>query len=154
VVLTAVEKVILLQEVDIFEHTTTEDLAYIAAITEECDFARGNIIYREGEISDSMYLVIEGTVVLRRGEKDVLTAKKKDVFGTWSLFDDEPRVVTAVSADESTLLKIDKDDFFELLADHVQITQGILKAIVKKLRSLADRVGMGSAAGSSTKIGE
>lgn len=149
--LTVVEKVIFLQEVDIFEYTPTEDLAYIASITEECEFAAGNIIYREGEISDSMYLVIEGTVALRRGDKDVLIAKKKDVFGTWSLFDDEPRVVTAVSLEESRLLKIEKEDFFELLADHVQITQRILKAIVKKLRSLMDRVGISSTAGESAK---
>lgn len=149
--LTVVEKVIFLQEVDIFEYTPTEDLAYIAAITEECEFAAGDIIYREGEISDSMYLVIEGTVALRRGEQDVLVAKKKNVFGTWSLFDDEPRVVTAVPLEESRLLKIDKEDFFELLADHAQITQHILKAIVKKLRSLVDRVGISSTAGESAK---
>jgi CRP-like cAMP-binding protein len=150
-VLTTVEKVIFLQEVDIFEHTSTEDLAYIAVITEECEFPAESVIYREGEISDSMYLVIEGTVALRRGKTDVMIAKKKDVFGTWSLFDEEPRVVSATAVEESRLLKIDKDDFFELLADHVQITQGILKAIVKKLRSLADRVGISSATDESAR---
>jgi CRP/FNR family cyclic AMP-dependent transcriptional regulator len=150
-VLTTVEKVIFLQEVDIFEHTSTEDLAYIAVITEECEFSAESIIYQEGEISDSMYLVIEGTVALRRGKTDVMIAKKKDVFGTWSLFDEEPRVVSAIGIEDSRLLKIDKDDFFELLADHVQITQGILKAIVKKLRSLADRVGINSATDESAR---
>lgn len=149
--LTTVEKVIFLQEVDIFEHTSTEDLAYIAVITEECEFPAEGLIYREGEISDSMYLVIEGTVALRRGKTDVMIAKKKDVFGTWSLFDEEPRVVSAIAVEDSRLLKIEKDDFFELLADHVQITQGILKAIVKKLRSLADRVGISSAANESSR---
>jgi CRP-like cAMP-binding protein len=150
-VLTVVEKVIFLQEVDILEYTPTEDLAYIAAITQECELIEGNIIYREGEISDSMYLVIDGSVALRRGDQDVLIAKKKDVFGTWSLFDDEPRVVTAISLEESRLLKIEKEDFFELLADHAQITQHILKAIVKKLRNLVDRVGISSTAEESTK---
>lgn len=144
--LTIVEKVIFLQDVDIFEYTTTEDLAHIAAITQECEYTAGAVIYEEGEMSDSMYLVIEGSVALRRGGKEVMLAKEKDAFGTWSLFDDEPRVVSAVAAEGTHLLKIDKEDFFDLLADHVQITQSILKAIVKRLRSLIDRVGIGAGA--------
>lgn len=144
--LTIVEKVIFLQDVDIFEYTSTEDLAHIAAITEECESSRDSIIYKEGEISDSMYIVIHGSIALRREGKDVMIAKKREPFGTWSLFDDEPRVVTALSREETHLLKINKEDFFDLLADNVQITQGIMKAIVKKLRSLIDRVGIGPAA--------
>jgi CRP-like cAMP-binding protein len=138
--LTVVEKVIFLQDVDIFEYTSTEDLAHVAAITEEVSFKENVIIYKEGEISDSMYLVIEGKVAIQRDGRDILVAGKKEVFGTWSLFDDTPRVATAISLEESRLLKISKDDFFDLLADQIQITQGILKTIVRRLRSLIDRV--------------
>lgn len=148
--LTVVEKVIFLQDVDIFEYTTTEDLAHIAAITEESEFSPESTIYKEGQISDSMYLVIDGKVALRRDGRDIMIAGEKDVFGTWSLFDDEPRLVTAISLEQSRLLKIDKEDFFDLLADHVQITQSILKAIVKRLRSLIDRVGISSVPGGTT----
>jgi CRP-like cAMP-binding protein len=142
--LTIVEKVIFLQDVDIFEYISTEDLAHIAAIAEECEFTPDSIIYKEREISDSMYVVIEGDVELQRGGRELMVAQKKDAFGTWSLFDDEPRVVTAISVENSKLVKIDKEDFFDLLADNVQITQGIMKAIVKRLRSLLDRVGISS----------
>ena len=148
--LTTVEKVIFLQDVDIFEYISTEDLAHIAAITEECEFPPESIIYKEKEISDSMYLVIEGSIALRRGGNELMVAQTKDAFGTWSLFDDEPRVVTAISTNDSRLLKIDKEDFFDLLADNVQITQGIMKAIVKRLRSLLDRVGIGSVSNETT----
>ena len=137
--LTTIEKVIFLQDIDIFEFTVTEDLAYIAAIIEEFELPPGHIIFKEGELSDAMYLVVEGSVRLERDGKEVMTAKHKDVFGTWALFDDEPRVVTASTLENSRLLKIDKDDFFELLADHAQITQGILKTIVRKLRGLMSR---------------
>ena len=140
--LTVVEKVIFLQDIDIFKYTSTEDLAHIAAITEEAEYEANDPIYKEGEMSDSMYLVVEGSIALRRNGKDLFVAKKKEVFGTWSLFDDEPRVVSAVPLEESRLLKINREDFFDLLADHVQITQGILKTIVKRLRSLIDRIGI------------
>jgi CRP-like cAMP-binding protein len=140
--LTTVEKVIFLQDIDIFESTTTENLAHIAAITEEVEFKKDQVIFKEGEFSDALYLVIDGQVRLEREKKLVMIAKGKDVFGTWALFDDEPRVVTANTIEDCHLLKIDKEDFYDLLADHVQITQGILKTMAKRLRGLMARVGL------------
>lgn len=140
--LTTVEKVIFLQDIDIFESTTTENLAHIAAITDEVEFKKDQVIFKEGEFSDALFLVIDGQIRLERENKLVMIAKGKDVFGTWALFDDEPRVVTATTLEDAHLLKIDKEDFFDLLADHVQITQGILKTMTKRLRGLMARVGL------------
>ena len=140
--LTTIEKVLFLQDVDIFKNTQTEDLAHIATITEEIELKQDHTIFKQGEISDSMYLVIEGEVKLERDGKVILIAKPKKDFGTWALFDDEPRVFTATTVKDSQLLKIEKDDFYDLLADHVQITQGILKTMVKRLHSLRARVGL------------
>ncbi len=138
--LTTVEKVIFLKDIDIFEFTSTEDLAHIAAITDEVEFQAGETIFEEGEISDAMYMVIEGKVRLTRGDQEVMVAQKKDVFGTWALFDDEPRVATATTLENSRLLHIDKEDFIDLLADHVAITQSVLKTMVKRLRNLMTRI--------------
>ena len=138
--LTTVEKVLFLQEIDIFEYTTTEDLAHIAAITDEVFHVEGTEIFKEGDASDSMYLVIEGKVRLYRDGKDVMTAGSKDVFGTWALFDDEPRLISAATMEDTQLLRIDREDFYELLADHNRITQGLLKTLSKRLRRLIQRV--------------
>jgi CRP-like cAMP-binding protein len=140
--LTTVEKVIFLQDVDIFQMTRTEDLAHIAAITNEVDFPDGNVIFHEGDIADAMFMVIEGRVRLTRNDREVMVAGHKDVFGTWALFDDETRVVTATVLEGCRLLRIDKEDFIDLLADHVQITRSIMKTMVQRLRGLMSRVGM------------
>jgi CRP/FNR family cyclic AMP-dependent transcriptional regulator len=141
VMLITVEKVIFLQDIDIFEHTSTEDLAHIATITEELGLKPNHVIFKENDISDAMYMVIEGRVKLTRNDREVMVAQHKDVFGTWALFDDEPRVVTATTLEECRLLKINKEDFIDLLADHVQITQSVLKTMAKRLRNLMTRVG-------------
>jgi len=139
-VLTNIEKVLFLQDIDIFEFTTTEDLSYIAAITEEVEYEAESIIFKEDDISDSMFVVVEGKVKLTRDGQDVMTAAKKEVFGTWALFDDEPRIVTATALESTQLLRIDKDEFVDLLADHVGITQSILKTMAKRLRNLMKRI--------------
>jgi CRP-like cAMP-binding protein len=138
--LTTVEKVLLLQDVDIFEHTSTEDLSHIAAIAEEIEYQSGDIIFKEGEISDSMYVVIQGKVRLTRDDKEIMIAGKMQAFGTWALFDDEPRVATATALESTQLLRINKEEFIDLLADHVAITQSILKTMAKRLRKLLTRI--------------
>lgn len=132
--LTTIEKVIFLQEISIFEFISTEDLAYIAAITDEIEVKSGNHVYKEGEISDAMYMVIEGAVRLHRDGEEVTVARNKEVFGSWSLFDDEPRIATATTLEDSLLLRVSKDDFVDLLSDHIRITQSVFKALVKSIR--------------------
>jgi CRP-like cAMP-binding protein len=138
--LTTVEKVLLLQDVDIFEHTSTEDLSHIAAIAEEIEYQTNDVIFQEDEIPDSMYVVIEGKVRLTRKDQEIMVAGKMEAFGTWALFDDEPRVATATALEPSQILRLDKEEFIDLLADHVAITQSIMKTLTKKLRKLMARI--------------
>ena len=139
--LTTVEKVIFLQDVDIFEYTLTEGLTHLAAITDEIELEPNYVIYKEGDIPDAMYMVIEGKVRLVMGEQEVRVAEEKEVFGTWALLEDEPHVMTATTIEACRLLKINKEDFIDLLADNVQITQSVLKGLVKKIRILVARAG-------------
>jgi len=145
--LTVVEKVIFLQEVDVFSEVPTEQLAYLAAIAEEEIFSQGELIYREQDPAEAMYLVVEGKVRLHRGSLDITVADPGDPFGTWALFDDEPRVSAATVLEEARLLRLNKEEFVDLLADNVGITQGVLKALVKRMRGLVGRVGAGSTQG-------
>ena len=138
--LPVIEKVIFLQNVDVFLEVPTEQLAYLAAIAEEVAFLKGDDIYKAEESSDAMYLVLEGKVKLHRDGEEITLAGEKEVFGTWALFDEELRIFTATAIEDSKLLRIDREDFYDLLADNIQITQGILKTLVKRMRSLIDRV--------------
>ncbi len=138
---TIIEKVIFLQNIDIFQDVPSEDLAYLAAIAEELSVARGEVIYREHEPSDSMYLVLEGQVRMHQNDRTIDTKGPREAFGTWALFDEAPRVVTATTEADCQLLRIDREDFFDLLADHTRITQGIFKAVVQRLRKLMETVG-------------
>ena len=138
--LSIIEKVIFLQDVDIFKHISSEDLSHVAAITVEQNVDEGKLIYKEGDVSDSMYMVIDGKVRLHVGESLVMIAELKDVFGAWSLFDDEVRLISATAFENCLLLKIDKANMIDLLADNVGITEGILKAMAKRLQSIARKV--------------
>lgn len=140
---TTIEKVIFLQNVNVFSAVPTEQLAFVAAIAEEVAYLEKDTIYETHQPSDALYLVLEGKVRLHRDDEDIVTAGPKEAFGTWALFDDEPRVATATAAEDSRLLRIDRDEFHELLSDHTEITQAVLKNIAGRMRGLIGRVGTG-----------
>jgi CRP-like cAMP-binding protein len=136
---TVIEKVILLQDVDVFTEVPTENLAVLAAIADEVSLLEGDTLYRQHDPADALYLVLDGRVALRRGERTISEAGPGEAFGTWALFDEEPRLVSAEVVADATLLRIDRDDFVDLMADHVQIAQGVIKAVARRLRGLAAR---------------
>lgn len=141
--LSIIERVIILQSVDVFSEVPTEQLSHVAAIASEVSVPEGELLFKEQDASDAMYVVLEGEIRLSRGKQVVTVAKQDDAFGTWSLFDDDPRVVDAVAVEDSLLLKLARDDFIDLLADNVEITQGVLKGIVMRLKGVAGRVSPG-----------
>ena len=139
--LTVVEKVVLLQNVDVFSEVPSEQLTYLAYIAEEIDCLAGDVIFRENDPADALYLVLDGKVGLKRDGKEIKQAGSQTAFGTWALFDDETRVVTATVKEDARLLKIDRGEFDDLLADNVQVTQGVLKMLVNRVRGIMDKLG-------------
>ncbi len=132
--LTTVEKVLLLQGVDIFLETETEHLAKVAAITQEVRFAPGTVIFREGDPSDALYVVLEGSVSLRKDGVEKTIVREKETFGMWSLLDESPRLVTAVAVTEIKALKIEGEHLCDVLSSHFDIVRGILKYLARMIR--------------------
>ena len=138
--MTIIERVLLLQGIDLFADVATEQLSFLAAIADEKTFDPGKIIYREGDAPDGLYAIISGAVDMKRSEDRIDTIEANGAFGVWALFDDEPRLTTAQAADESQVLFVSRDAFYELLSDHVEIVEGLFKQLVFRLRRLVSSV--------------
>lgn len=135
-----IEKVIFLQEIDVFKEVRTEDLTHVAAIAEEVSYLPKANLYDVNESADALYLIIEGKVRLHRDEQEIDIIGPHQAIGMWALFDDQPRVATATALEPTHALRVDRDDFYELLSDHVRIAEALLKSLARRLRSLADLV--------------
>jgi AAA family ATP:ADP antiporter len=135
--LTAIEKALKLQTVDVLQRASTEDLTYVAQIAEEVEVSANETIYREGDAPDALYVVIDGQVRLHSDDVEIDLLQKGEAFGSWALVDEAPRVTAATAIADSALLKVDREEFLELLGDRVDIVPAIFKAIVGRLRALA-----------------
>jgi len=141
-VYTVVEKVLLLQNVDLLSAARTEDLALLASISEEVLYPQNAWIFKEGQQADGLYVIIRGRVGLSKDGREVVILGEKEALGAWTLFETESRVMSAKATEETLLLKVDREDFYDLLLDYPELGQSILKALVKRLRSLITRAGV------------
>lgn len=134
--LTPVDKVLCLQNVDVFRHATTEMLSFIASIARETALAPNRTIFEEEGVSDAMYVVVHGNVRLEKEGGEVMTVSAGQSVGTWALFDNQPRLMTARSIDSVLLLKIGREDFYDLLSDHEELTPAMFRAIIERVKTL------------------
>ncbi len=135
---TTIEKVLFLQRVPIFARISGEELVGLARTAEVLTFAKGEVIYRQGDPGGSMYFVISGCVSLSVDAKEVARRSANEVFGEASVLDREPRVVTARAEEHLEALRVSAEDFIAASQDAVEIAVGVLQVLSRKLRE-ADR---------------
>ena len=135
--MTTIERVLFLQGVEAFGGVTTEQLGFIATIAKEHSVDAGFVLYREGDPPDGLYVLVSGIVVLTRGKDVIERIRANGSFGAWALFDDQPRLARAEAAEACRLLFVPREEFYDVLSDHSDITQSIFKQLVQRVRRLA-----------------
>jgi signal-transduction protein with cAMP-binding, CBS, and nucleotidyltransferase domain len=136
--LNLVEKVIALEGVDLLAGLTAEQLAGIASIATEADFPPGRTILDAARPVDALYVIMDGSVELSRGGEALDVAGRNAVLGVWALFDEnDPLRLGAKAREDTRLLRIGRDDFYDLLADDSEITAAVFSALAARFRRLA-----------------
>jgi CRP-like cAMP-binding protein len=136
--LNIIEKVIALEAVDLLKNLNPDQLERIASIAREVKHAPGRVILEPEKALDGLYVIIDGSVEIGRGTERLHVARQNEVLGAWALFDTDPMPVTAKALDDVRLLRISRDDFFDLLSDNMEITASIFSTLVKRFRRIVE----------------
>jgi CRP-like cAMP-binding protein len=137
--LNLVEKVIALEGVELFGILPPEHVANIASIATEVQLPPNSLIYGADKPVDALYVILDGAVELSEDGRILDSAGPNAILGAWALFDDEdPIRLTARSVHDTHLLRIGRDEFYDLLVDNSEITMGILSMLVKRFRRLVE----------------
>ena len=135
--LSTIEKVLILKGVRIFAETPDEILADVAQVLEEVEYNTGETIFEKGELGDSMYIIIDGKVRVHDIENTLNYLREREVFGEMALLDPEARVASVTAVEDTRLLRLDQEPFFELMQDRIEVARGIIQVLTRYLR---DRV--------------
>ena len=81
-----------------------------------------------------MFIIVDGAVRIHKGNKELAVLSKGKFVGEMALLDQEPRSASVTSTEETTLLEINGEDFYDLMASRMEIMQGIVKILTQRLR--------------------
>jgi signal-transduction protein with cAMP-binding, CBS, and nucleotidyltransferase domain len=137
--LNIVEKVIALEGVELFQSLTPDQLSRIAAIAAVESRPPGARIIAPDQPLEALFVVLDGAVELSRDGRVIHTAGQNEVLGAWALFDDAPMALTAMTVEHTTLLRIGREDFHDLLSDNVEIMATVFSTLVKRFRKLIEQ---------------
>jgi CRP-like cAMP-binding protein len=128
--LTAIEKVLLLQDIRFLEYAYTEHMAQLASICHESEVSRGTVLFREGEESSHFHLLLNGRVVL---EKDgvTLNSVKQGGLDFWSFFSESPHQLTATAEEKCRLFTVSFEDMLDLLTAEPEFCWAILRKLAQ-----------------------
>ncbi len=98
----------------------------------------GEYVFKEGDRSDELYLIVEGQVaVIKDAESPtpvVLSYKGEDeLIGEVSLLGDTPRTASILALEPTTLLVINRDDFWRLFDEKPTFRQMVVRTVIDRL---------------------
>ncbi len=135
------EKVLMLRENPLLERATVPQLLELATVTREVSFAHGSVLFNETD-PPALYYVIEGDIRLEGDAGGAIVARPGSTIGISETLAGVSLGLRAVVTRDGHALRIDHDDLFDVLGDHIDLLQGVFSALlqVQKPESVLDRV--------------
>ncbi len=141
----AAEIVELLGRVPVFSTLEQDDLGRIAQLAVPRSFEPGQIVFREGDASDTCYVVRSGRARAIREHADgrtitLATFGPGDIFGELAMFEDELRSATVEAVQHTSVVAVLGPDMRRLMVEHPEISIRLVVALGRRLRETNDRL--------------
>ncbi|MEM7583787.1 MAG: Crp/Fnr family transcriptional regulator [Acidobacteriota bacterium] len=130
--LTRIQKVVVLQAVDLFTYCNAEQMMRIAGIAQQRNFGAGEKIYSINDAAESMCCVVEGKVKLRGAAGRERTIGARETFGVSEILSDRLRAENAWADSATVGLVIGAEDFFDLLSNNVEIVKALFRQLLRR----------------------
>jgi hypothetical protein len=132
------DRVLLLANTSLFAQTPENVLASITPIMKEEQHQAGNVVFRKGDLGTGMYVIYSGEVSILDGETELARFGRGDFFGELALLDTESRSATAQAVLDVKLLRLDQDDFFDLMEERSEVLRSIVRSLSGRIRRQND----------------
>ncbi len=132
--LSTIERVLFLREVELLHEIPGEDLVELARAAEEVRFQEGETFIRQGDMGQSMYVIVDGQVdVVIEGVGRVARRESTGIIGEMAIISQQPRSADCVAITDTLALKIDHALFWEMMAHQPEIALGVIKVLSGRL---------------------
>jgi CRP-like cAMP-binding protein len=141
----AQDRVGLLGRVPVLADLSADDLEHVAALSHPRRFGAGETVFREGDASNTCYIVSSGHARAVRENGDgrqlaLATFGPGDIFGELAMFDDERRSATVQAIEPLEVLAIMGADMRRLMHARPQLAIALAAALSRRLRATNERL--------------
>ena len=125
----------LIKNVEIFMGLPMELLHAFSSRLKITTFQPGSTIIQKGDHGDSMFVIAGGKVKIHDGDHIVAITETGNFFGEFSLLDAGPRSMSVTALEQTDLIPITRELFYELLQSQPEIAKKIISALTRRLRN-------------------
>ena len=134
-----------LAKVPLFSRVSPADRERLIPLSTIREYDRGDVVFHEGDDSDSFYVVLTGRIkVFKHGPDghDIILEMfgPGGPLGAVATFESRPYPASAAPMEPSTCLLIPREAFFELLERHPSLVRGLLGSLSLRLVQLTTRL--------------
>ena len=134
------KKLALLRRTPLLSALSETSLRALLGASQETALAKGEIVFEEGEPGRSMYVVLQGKVVIYKQGKRIAVGNPGDYFGEMALIDQSPRSATVVATEDSEIIPIDERLFVILVQDAPYFALDVMRTLVDRIRAMNRRM--------------
>lgn len=134
-----------LVQIPIFGGLTVPEAAEFFEVAVEVSEPKGKVLFREGDESDALWVVLEGSVTVSRKGVELAQVGRHAVLGEMTLVDErETRSATATALEDVKLLKVPSKRVQKLLkADNVavlKVVANLAQVMSKRLAAINEKL--------------
>jgi PPM family protein phosphatase len=126
-----------LAKMPLFARLQEREMLRVMQVAEVLSFEPGQVVVREGDRGDELFIVLSGLVRIVRGDAVLSEVGPGEHFGEMALIRSMPRSATVSAVDQSELIAVRRVDFFEILRKEHELA---VKLLWQFLGVLADRL--------------
>jgi CRP/FNR family transcriptional regulator, cyclic AMP receptor protein len=98
-------------------------------------FKAGEIIFRQGDPAEELYIIKSGKVEIRLGNRLLDTLSEVSIFGEMALIDRSPRSATVVAATDATIVPVGEKQFLFLVSRTPHFALNVMRVLAQRLRT-------------------
>jgi hypothetical protein len=133
-----------LKRIPLYSNLHLEQLRTVAAHLVERDVQPGTVIFREGECSHELYLIVAGKVEIvqqrAHGPLTLGTLAAGDFFGDIALVGDQPRSASAMAVKSTVLLALSPEHFRQMVLEDPAMSFEIFRALSARIRRFDEAI--------------
>lgn len=126
-----------LKSIGIFSNLKLSELHLVAQRLERLHYPKNEIIFKERQEGNELFIIKCGATSVRihlndGSEREIALLKSGEFFGEMAIFENAPRSATCLAAEECEILRLNKDDFFDLMKRSPHAAISIMKNMLNK----------------------